>query len=291
MSLTFVELWRQITMTAGQQNMVPAAEYLVTLADMLMSSSPSSPLHQMPGYLVSLAAKSGSSDTSTMMEQRLADKLSDRVRSEKVERCFIVEGMTHETKQFFIKDYFKRLVIDSMDTAANPVDSAATEKLIAKDHKSNQTKPGTPGREQTKDGFSVGSNKGVHASEPISQQSDELVSDILDLKLMELIQERRVPEMVATIIQEHERSGLVPSEDTVSMAVNVLAEMEDLLSLGALEKVFNHQVDTGPEAEELVREAIIRVKLKNCHGLWESESKLKAWVTLIELYRWVVDCW
>merc|ERR1719383_868109 len=90
--------------------------------------------------------------------------------------------------------------------------------------------------------------------------------------------------MVDTIIQEHERSGLLPSEDSVAMAVNVLAEMEDLFSLGVLEKVFSEQ-DKGPEAAELVREAIIRVKLKNCHSLWEGESKLKAWVTLIELYR------
>ena len=147
------------------------------------------------------------------------------------------------------------------------------------------TKPGTPNLEHsTDDGFSVGrSQKGVHASEPLSQQSDVLASDILDLKVMELIQERRVPEMVSTIIQEHERSGLVPSEDTVTMAVNVLAEMEDLVGLGAMEKMFNQNDDA--EAAELVREAIIRVKLRNCHGLWEGESKLKAWVTLIELYR------
>ena len=274
-------------MTAGLQNMVPAAEYLVTLADMFMSSSPSSSLHHMPGYLVSLAAKSGTSDTSKLMEQSLAPRLSDRVRSEKLERCFIVEGMTQETKQFFVKDYFKRLVIDSMDTAVNPVVNSATEKIIAGDDQKEQnfTKQGTPNMETSdRDRYSDGRNQGVHTSMPPEHQSYELVSDILDLKVMELIQERRIPEMVDTIIQEHEKSGLVPSEDSVTMAVNVLAEMEDLFSLGALEKVFSEQ-DKGPEAAELVRETIIRVKLKNCHGLWEGESKLKAWVTLIELYR------
>ena len=100
-----------------------------------MLSSPSFSLCQMPGYLVSMAAKSGTSDTSKMMEQSLTPRLSDRVRSEKLERCFIVEGMTQETKQFFIKDYFKRLVIDSMDTAVNPVVNSATEKIIAWDDK------------------------------------------------------------------------------------------------------------------------------------------------------------
>ena len=37
-----------------------------------------------------------------------------------------------ETKQFFIKDHFKRLVTDSMDTA---VVNSATEKIIAWDDK------------------------------------------------------------------------------------------------------------------------------------------------------------
>ena len=36
---------------------------------------------------------------------------------------------------------------------------------------------------------------------------------------------------------------------------------------------------------ELVREALVRIKLKQCHSLWESEDKLKAWVALVELYR------
>merc|ERR1719350_2726611 len=288
-SMTFVELWRQITMTVGLQNMTPAAEYLVTLADMFMSSSPSSSLHQMPGYLVSLAAKSGSSETSKMMEQRLAPQLSDRVRSEKVERCFIVENMTQETKQFFIKDYFKRLIIDSIDTAVNRVDSSITEEeKNAKDTNklSEQTliKAGTPSLEQSdRDHFSGGRNQGVHDSMPPPQQSDELVSDILDLKVMELLQERRIPEMVDTIIQEHQRSGLLPAEDTVTMAVSVLAEMEDLFNLGALEKVFSHHPESG--SAELVKEAIIRIKLKHCHGLWEGDDQLKAWVILIELYR------
>merc|ERR1719317_1193703 len=67
------------------------------------------------------------------------------------------------------------------------------------------------------------------------------------------------------------------------MAVSVLAEMEDLFNLGALEKVFSHQLYLG--FAELVKEAIIRVKLKHCHGLWEGEDQLKAWVILIELYR------
>jgi len=284
-SRTFVELWRQITITVGLQNMTPAAEYLVTLADMFMSSSPSSSLHQMPGYLVSLAAKSGASDTSKMMAQRLAPQLSDRVRSEKLERCFIVENMTEETKQFFTKDYFKRLLIDSMHTAVDRVDSSITEEKVAKDanklSEQTSTKAGTPNLEQSDQDHFGGRNQGVHDSVPSPQQSDELVSDILDLKVMELLQERRIPEMVDTIIQEHQRSGLLPAEDSVSMAVSVLAEMEDLFSLGALDKVFSGH----PGSAELVREAIIRVKLKHCHGLWESEDKLKAWVILIELYR------
>ena len=33
----------------------------------------------MPGYLVSMAAKSGTSDTSKMMEQNLTPRLSDQV--------------------------------------------------------------------------------------------------------------------------------------------------------------------------------------------------------------------
>ena len=114
-SRRFVELWRRITIMVGLENMAPEADYLVTLADMFMSSSPSSSLHQVPSYLVSLAAKSGSSDTSNMMAQRLAPQLSDRVKSEKLERCFIVKNMTPETKQFFIKDYFKRLILDTMN--------------------------------------------------------------------------------------------------------------------------------------------------------------------------------
>ena len=110
----------------------------------------------------------------------------------------------------------------------------------------------------------------------------EITGD-LDLKVMELIQERRIPEMVDTIIQEHQRSGLLPAEDSVTMAVSVLAEMEDLFNLGALENVFSGHPEPG--SAELVREAILRVKLKHCHGLWASEDKLKAWVILIELYR------
>ena len=62
------------------------------------------------------------------------------------------------------------------------------------------------------------------------------LSDMLDLKVMELLQEKKIPEMVDTILQEHSRSGLVPGEDSLSMAVSVLAETEDVYSLEALEK-------------------------------------------------------
>ena len=86
-------------MTAGLQNMVPAAEYLVTLADMFMSSSPSSSLHQMPGYLVSLAAKSGTSDTSKMMEQNLTPRLSDQVIVDHLD----INGLLGQCKQYRYK--------------------------------------------------------------------------------------------------------------------------------------------------------------------------------------------
>jgi len=164
-----------------------------------------------------------------------------------------------------------------MDTTVNRVDSSITEEKVAKDanklSEQTSTKAGTPNLERSdRDHFGGGRNQGVHDSVPSAQQSEELVSDILDLKVMELLQERRIPEMVDTIIQEHQRSGLLPAEDSVSMAVSVLAEMEDLFSLGALDKVFSGH----PGSAELVREAITRVKLRHCHGLWPGAGVCRA---------------
>ena len=93
------KLWWQITMTAGLQNIVPAAKYLDTWADMFMLSSPSFSLCQMPGYLVSMAAKSGTSDTSKMMEQNLTPRLSDQVIVDHLD----INGLLGQCKQYRYK--------------------------------------------------------------------------------------------------------------------------------------------------------------------------------------------
>ena len=66
---------------------------------MFMLSSPSFSLCQMPGYLVSMAAKSGTSDTSKMMEQNLTPRLRDQVTVDHLD----INGLLGQCKQYRYK--------------------------------------------------------------------------------------------------------------------------------------------------------------------------------------------
>merc|ERR1719357_589948 len=90
-------------------------DYMMTVAE--MSAKRGTNLSLLPGYVMWLAVKDSKSHKD--LAEKLEMGVSARLRGDKFERCFIVEGMTQETKQFFVKDYVRRLLLDSATATAD----------------------------------------------------------------------------------------------------------------------------------------------------------------------------
>jgi len=281
LSLMFVDLWRNLTISAVGQKMTPAAEYLVTLCRMFSGGS-ASVLGQVPSYLVLLAAKSvTSNEVSKDVIDKIEKDVSERVKSEKFERCFIVTGMTTETKMFFTKDYMKRLIVDNISEQSRSSETRNLQEIrsdnVEKPVKETETIQ-DPAPEPSQ---SLEVNIGIDSKE----ENKSLLLDILDLTVMELMQQRKIPEMVDKILTEHEHKGILPSDETMKIVINMLGEIGDMYSLISLEKIIPDNNDIKSD----IQEKMVNVKLQSYNKSWESGQQVESWVKLIELYRNIWD--
>lgn len=277
LSWRFTDLWRHLVESAVGLNMDPAVDYLLTICDMTRASS-SSPLSQVPSYVTLItannAAKTPARET---IKQSLESKISDYVRNEKFERCFIVTGMTMETKEYFSKEYLRNLVI--MKTVIhNPPnidvkkeDSEPSQKVIEVNISSEEESPKTSER--------------VETSDPSPSLHNSLLTEMLDLSVMELVQAKKIPQAVDTILTEHSSAGLLPGQDTLELVVGVLGEAGDIYSLQSLQRI----LPEGSEVRDRVYSSLVGIRLDNTNKLWEGGGRVEAWVKLVELHRSVWD--
>ena len=239
LGLVFTELWTRVASTAAAQDMAPAADYLLTLAEMTAASSDSS-LAQLPAYLVTLAARSGTSEASRRMAERLEGRLSQQVRDEKFERCFHVAGMSRRNRQRITQGYIRRLLSLRTSPVTNSSTSGVAQEAPVKETETpttlteleNQRKvliskyqyrpssPSTTDPDKHETVEDTLSNKTPEESSPAisvpePEMTPKLRTDLLELRVMELIQEQRLAEMVATVLAEHAVSGLLPGAETL----------------------------------------------------------------------------
>ena len=104
---------------------------------------------------------------------------------------------------------------------------------------------------------------------------------MLDLSVMELVQEKKIPEMVDMILTEQSSSGLVPGDQTLRIVVSVLQDSVDLYSLMSLLNILPAE----SELRDHVYSAVVSIKLDKFNKTWEAGDKVESWVRLIELYR------
>ena len=239
LGLVFTELWTRVASTAAAQDMAPAVDYLLTLAEMTAASSDSS-LAQLPAYLVTLAARSGTSEASRRMAERLEGRLSQQVRDEKFERCFHVAGMSRRNRQRITQGYIRRLLSLRTSPVTNSSTSGVAQEAPVKETETpttlteleNQRKvliskyqyrpssPSTTDPDKHETVEDTLSNKTPEESSPAisvpePEMTPKLRTDLLELRVMELIQEQRLAEMVATVLAEHAVSGLLPGAETL----------------------------------------------------------------------------
>jgi len=259
LALPLVEIWRELVLTAAQQGLTPAMDYMMTVAE--MSAKRGTNLSLLPGYVMWLAVKDGKS------HKDLADKLetgvSARLRGDKFERCFIVEGMTQETKQFFVKDYVRRLLLDS---GIVPLGTMYKEQERVKD-----VVPET---------HSVEASTST-TSEPVKEDLPPGISQqLIDITVMELAACSKVPEMMDIIITE-QKKGSIPSPTTIKAVIELLCDIGDLYNLDQLARV----LPSNSAEQEDIYLAVGKIKLRSVNSSWESGKKLVSWIKLVELYR------
>ena len=237
LGLAFTELWTRVASTAATQDMAPAADYLLTVAEMTAASSDSS-LAQLPAYLVTLAARSGTSEASRRITARLEGRLSEQVRNEKFERCFLVAGMSRRNRQRITQGYIRRLLSISPVTS-NSTSSEAREatlketetpttltelerqrKVLISKYQYRSSSPSTTDPDTHETVEDTQSNETPYERSPATsvpepEMTPRLRTDLLELRVMELIQEQRLAEMVAAVLAEHAVSGLLPGAETL----------------------------------------------------------------------------
>ena len=237
LGLAFTELWTRVASTAATQDMAPAADYLLTVAEMTAASSDSS-LAQLPAYLVTLAARSGTSEASRRITARLEGRLGEQVRNEKFERCFLVAGMSRRNRQRITQGYIRRLLSISPVTS-NSTSSEAREatlketetpttltelerqrKVLISKYQYRSSSPSTtdPDTHETVEdtqSSETPEERSPATSVPEPEMTPRLRTDLLELRVMELIQEQRLAEMVAAVLAEHAVSGLLPGAETL----------------------------------------------------------------------------
>ena len=237
LGLAFTELWTRVASTAAAQDMAPAADYLLTVAEMTAASSDSS-LAQLPAYLVTLAARSGTSEVSRRITARLEGRLSEQVRDEKFERCFLVAGMSRRNRQRITQGYIRRLLsispVTSNSTSSGAQEASVKEtetpttltelerqrKVLISKYQYRSSSPSTTDPDKHETVEETQSNetpeeRSPATSVPEPEMTPRLRTDLLELRVMELIQEQRLAEMVAAVLAEHAVSGLLPGAETL----------------------------------------------------------------------------
>ena len=237
LGLAFTELWTRVASTAAAQDMAPAADYLLTVAEMTAASSDSS-LAQLPAYLVTLAARSGTSEASRRITARLEGRISEQVRNEKFERCFLVAGMSRRNRQRITQGYIRRLLsispVTSNSTSSEAREASVKETgtpttltelerqrkvLISKyQYRSSSLSTTDPDKHETVEDTQSNETpeeRSPATSVPEPEMTPRLRTDLLELRVMELIQEQRLAEMVAAVLAEHAVSGLLPGAETL----------------------------------------------------------------------------
>ena len=265
LSWDFVELWHNLSSIAASQDLRPAVEFLLVVADMVQKNWPGSGLGVLPSYILLLSVSKADTGAASLVREKLQQKISPRLRSEKFERCFLVDGMTQETKLFFSKDYLQRLLFDTKSTyplpGVIPPTSAPSQQEIP--HAGNTLK-----------------QEGGRKTEESPDMSDSLAIDMLDICVLELATERKSAEIVDAITVQHAKSGVLPSSAALETVIKTLEDSEDLYSLASLHRLIPaERIEKGD-----CYEAIARIKLRQLAIQWQ-EDKIRAWVGLVQLYR------
>merc|ERR1719158_423899 len=262
LALPLVEIWRELALTAAQQGLTPAMDYMQTVAE--MSAKRGTNLSMLPGYVLWLAVKD--SKAHKELTVKLETGITPRLRGEKFERCFIVEGMTQETKQFFVKDYVRRLLLDSVIL---PLGTLYKEKI-------KEETPRVPSE--------VTAVVSSSATEPSNEAQEDLPPGIskqlIDITVMELASARKVPELMDIIINEH-KQGTIPTPNTIKAVIDLLGDIGDLYNLDQLARL----VPSNSAEHEDIYLATGKVKLRSVNNSWESGQKLVSWIKLVEMYR------
>ena len=262
--LDFVELWQSLSSQAAAQNMKPAMEFLLVVAEMVARKWPGSGLGLFPSYTLFLSVSKAETEAARLVRDKLDQTIVPRLRSEKFERCFLVSGMTLETKLFFTRDYLQRLLLDSDHSYSPPTDIPQQE--------TNQTEFASK-QEDTQDDRKI-------EETPFKGTNTGLAVDLMDIRVMELASEKKNAEMVDLITVEHSKSGLLPSGSALETVLKTLKDCEDLYSLTSLHRL----IPSERTEREGCYEAIAGIKLRQLGTKWE-EDKIRAWVGLVQLYR------
>ena len=249
-ALDIVDVRHSIASTAATENMMPAMVYLVSGAEMVAAKWPQSGLGLLPSYILLLSVNNVNTEAASLIKEKMEARIVERLRSSKFERCFLVAGMTRETKLFFIKDYLQRLLFDS-----SPLETQSTPEIITE-------------TQQIKEEI------------PAIKIDAALAVDMLDISVLELASEKKNAEMTDAILLEHSKSGLLPSSQALETVIKTLQDSSDLYSLTSLRRL----VPPERSERERIYEAIASLKLRELNSRWE-EDKVKAWVGLVQLYR------
>ena len=261
-ALDIVEVWHNIASTAAKENMKPAMEYLVVVAEMIATKWPQSGLGLFPSYILLLSVNTVNTEAANFVREKVEARIVPRLRGAKFERCFLVAGMTRETKLFFIKDYLQRLLLDSVeDSFSQPTESAAQLET-----------PNTPEIKTE--------TEGKKEEIPAIKIDGALAVDMLDISVLELASDKKNAEMLDAILVEHSKSGLLPSCEALETVIKTLQDSGDLFGLTSLRRL----VPPERSEREGIYEAIASLKLRELNSQWE-EDKVRAWVGLVQLYR------
>ena len=260
-ALDIVDVWHSFASTAATENMKPAMEYLVVGAEMVAAKWPQSGLGLFPSYILLVSVNTVNTEAANLVREKMEARIVPRLRSAKFERCFLVAGMTRETKLFFIKDYLQRLLLDSWESPSQPTETAT--QIETQNTPETKTEP-----EQNNEEI------------PAIKIDAALAVDMLDISVLEFASEKKTAEMTDAILLEHSKSGLLPSSQALVTVIKTLQDSGDLYSLTSLHRL------VPPEREERGRiyEAIASIKLKELNSQWEKD-KVRAWVGLVQLYR------
>lgn len=203
------------------------------------------------------------------------------MRSGKLERCFLVKGMTDETKQFFISDFIQRVALESSEksTPKKAEISDVQEILDEESVKGRDTSRNDNGSNDKPENSSSAQN----SEEPSSDQSvvsPDVAQQLLDISLLEFVSKNMLKEAVDLLLSEA-RNQVLPSMASLKALVSLLEESEDLTHLDSLYRCIPIQC---PQ-RDIIYVSMGTLRLKPIAKNLQAGRKLLSWVKLIEFYR------